>query len=66
MMAPTSTSFIATMSSSSIPPATSSLIIGKGQEGRFFPLFALPLMVKVLGKGAKRAGRRYNNTDKTF
>ena len=36
---------------------------GKGQEGEFFPSSALPLMMKVLGKGVKRAGIGYNNMD---
>ena len=39
-------------------------IIGKGQEGGFLPSLALPLMMKVLGKGARRAGRGWNNMDK--
>ena len=39
-------------------------IIGKGQEGGFLPLLELPLMMKVLGKGARRAGRGWNNMDK--
>ena len=36
---------------------------GKGQEDGFLPLFALRLMMKVLGKGVRRARGRYNNTD---
>ena len=38
-------------------------IIGKGQEGGFFPLLALPLMIQVLGKGVRRAGRGCGNMD---
>ena len=30
---------------------------GKGQEGGIFPLLTLTLMMKVLGKGVKRAGK---------
>ena len=50
--------------SSLTQPISSSFInaiTGKGQEGRFLPLLALPLMIKVLGKGVKKAGRGYNN-----
>ena len=36
---------------------------GKGPEGGFLPLLALPLMMKVLGKGVTRAGRGYNKMD---
>ena len=64
MMAPMAASLIATMVSSLIQPIASSLInslTAKGQECGFLPLFALPLMIKVLGKGVRRAGRGYIN-----
>ena len=32
---------------------------GKCQEGGILPLFASLLMMKVLGKGVKKAGKRY-------
>ena len=38
----------------------------EGQEDGILPLLALPLMMKVLGKGARRAGKGYNNTNKNF
>ena len=62
-------SLIASMASLLIQPVASSLInalIGKGQEGGILPLLVLPLMIKVLGKGDTRAGRKYNNMDKNF
>ena len=34
----------------------------KGQEGVFLPLLALPLIVKVLGKGVLRALRGYKKS----
>ena len=35
---------------------------GKGQEGGFLPLIALPLMIKtVSGNRLKRAGKGYND-----
>ena len=53
------------MTSSLIQPVASSLInastgkrvkrVEKGQEGVFLPLLALPLIVKVLGKGVLKA-----------
>ena len=49
-----------------IKPVASSLIItitGKGQEGGFLPLLALPLMMKALGKVVRKAGGGSNNTD---
>ena len=49
-------SLIATMASSLI-----NYITGKGQEGGFLTLLALPLMTKVLGEGVRRAGRGYMN-----
>ena len=55
------------MAASLIQPVASSLIndiTGKGQEGGFLQLLTLPLMMKVLGKGVRRAGRGYNNMDK--
>ena len=57
---------IKTMAASLIQPVASSLInsiTGKGQERGFLPLLALSLMIKVLEKGVRRAGRRYNNMD---
>ena len=60
-------SVIATMVSSLMQFMASSLInvvfgkggttAVKGQEGRILPLTALPLMIKVQGKGAQRARR---------
>ena len=41
-------------------------IAGKGYEDRFLLLLALPLMMKVLGKGVRRAGRVFDNMDKSF
>ena len=75
MMAPMPASLIALMNSSLIEPIATSIIAfrassiiafrdGKGQEGRFLPFLALPLMMKVLGKGVRRAGRGY--ISKTF
>ena len=64
MMSPMAASLIAPMASSLIQPAASSLInalTGTRQEGGFLPLLALLLMMKVLGKGIRRAGRVYNN-----
>ena len=52
-MAPMAASLIVPMASSLIQPVASSLtnaLSGKGQEGRFLPLLAFPLMIKVLGK----------------
>ena len=59
-MAPIAASLIAPMASSLIQPVTSSLINaipGKEQEGRILLLVASPLMMKVLRKGERRAGR---------
>ena len=64
MMALMAASFIAPMASSLMQPITSSLInsiTAKGQEGGFLPLLALPLIMKVLGKGVRRAARGYMN-----
>ena len=36
---------------------------GKVQEYRMLPLLALPLLMKLLGKGLTKAARRYNNLD---
>ena len=58
MMAPMAASLIAPMASLFMQPVASSLInaiSGKGQEGGFLPLLALPLMMKVLGKGVTNA-----------
>ena len=56
-----------------VQPLTSSLInvitikgirkAGIRQEGGFLPLSVLPLIMKALGKGIMRAGRRYNTMD---
>ena len=59
-MAPVAASLIAPMASSLIQPVASSLmnaITRKGQEGGFLPLLALPLMMRVLEKEVRRAGR---------
>ena len=64
MMIPMATSLIAPMASSLIQPIVPSLInsiTGKGQEGGLLPLLALPLIMKVLWKGVRRAGRGYMN-----
>ena len=61
MMVPMAVSLIAPIASSLIKPVTCSLInnisgkgvmrVGKGQEGGFLPLLALPLIMKVLQIG---------------
>ena len=59
MMAPITASSIALMGSSLISLLTSLLInviSGKGPEGEFLLLLALPLIMKVLEKGVRRAG----------
>ena len=68
MMAPFAASLIAPVASLLI-----NLITGKwptrarkGQEDGILQLLALPLMMKVLGKGVRRAGKGYNNTNKNF
>ena len=64
MMAPIAASLIPPMTSSLIQPVASSLInsiTGKGQEGGFLPLLALPLTMKLLGKGVRRVKRGYMN-----
>ena len=69
MMAPMAASLIAPMDPSLIQPTASSLINSitrKGQEDRFLPLLALLLMLKVLGKGVRRAGRGYMNKNFQF
>ena len=38
--------------------------VGKEQEGEILPVLALPLMMKVLGKGVTITGKRYKNVDK--
>ena len=73
MMALMNACLIEIMVSSLIQPATSSFInavtgkwvrkAGIGQEGGFVPLLALELMMKVLGRGVRGTGRRYNNMD---
>ena len=68
-MAHMAASLIAPMASSLMQPVASSLvnaISGKEQEGGFLPLLALSLIVKVLGKGNRRAGKGYNNMNKNF
>ena len=66
MMAPMAISLITPVASSLIEPVASLLIntiTGKGQKGGFL---ALPLIMKVLGKRARRAERGYNNMNKNF
>ena len=36
---------------------------GKGHGGGFLPFLALPLMMKVLEKGVRRAGTGYHKMD---
>ena len=38
----------------------------KGEEGRFLPLLALPLTVKVLRKEVIKIGRRCNNINHMY
>ena len=69
MIAHIAASLITLVASSLIQPVAFSLvkaISGKGQEGVFLPLLALPLMTKVWGKGLRSTRRRYNNTNKDF
>ena len=69
MMGPMTTSLMAVIAYSLTQHVASSLInsiTGKRQEGGFLPLLALPLMMKVLGKGVRRAGRGYMNKDFYF
>ena len=71
MMASMAASLIEPMASLLIQPVTSSLInaisgkrvirAGRRHKGGFLSLLALPLMMKVLGKRATRAGKGYNN-----
>ena len=75
-MATMAASLIPPMASSLIRPVASLLINAfsgkgftiavKGQEGRIIPLLALPLMIKVLWKGVRRAGRGHNKMDLKF
>ena len=61
MTTPLAISIIACMASSLIHPLASSLIndiTREGQKGGFLPLLALPLTIKIIGKGVRRA---YNN-----
>ena len=69
MMAPAAALLIAPMASSLIHPIAYSLInyiTGERRKGRFLLLLALPLMMKVLGKGVRRAGRGYKNKSFSF
>ena len=53
MIAPIDASLIAPMASSFVQPMTfllTNAITGKTQKYRFFPLLALPLIIKVLEK----------------
>ena len=62
-------SLIAPMISVLIQFVASLLIIamsGEGQEGDFLPLLALPLMLKVLEKEIRGAGRGCTNMDKNI
>ena len=64
MMAPMGASLITPIASSLIQPIASSLIksvSGKLQEVGFLPLLSQPLILKILGKGVRRAGRGYMN-----
>ena len=66
MIEPVSASLIAPIASSLIKTVPSSFlkpITGKGQESRLLLLLALPLLIKFLGNGARRAGVGYNNMD---
>ena len=68
MMAPVVASLIAPVTSSLIQPVSSSLInivsrkgvmiAGKGQEGEFFPLLVLPLILKVLERKSHKSSYR--------
>ena len=52
--------FLAPMASSLIHPVAYSVInaiTGKGQEGGFLSLLALPLIMQFLEKGVRSAGR---------
>ena len=64
MMATMVASLIAPMTSSLIQP-TASLLINciteRGHKDEFFSLLTPPLMMKVLGKIVRRAGRGYMN-----
>ena len=68
MMAPVAASLIAPLASSLINAITGKWATRtrKGQEDGIIPLLALPLTMKVLGKGVRRAGKGYSNTDKNF
>ena len=62
-------SFMTHLTSSLIQTAAFSLInaiIGKGKECGFLPFLALLLMMKVQGKGVRRAGRGYKSINKNF
>ena len=75
LMAPVAASLIELMASSLIQTMAFSLIIsisgkrvmkaGKEKEHGILLLLALPLMMKVLGKGVTRARKGYNNRDHT-
>ena len=66
----------APMAASLKQPVASSLInaitgrwvrkTGKGREGGILSLLGLHLMMRVLGKGVRRAGKGYDNMDKIF
>ena len=60
MMTPIAASLIAPMASSLINAISGKEVIrvGLGQVGGFFPLIALPLMMRVLGKRVTRLGKR--------
>ena len=76
MLAPAAASLIANMDFSLIKPTAPSLInaitgkgvrgAGKRQEGKILSLLKLPLMIKILGKGVRRAGRGNNSIYKNF
>ena len=70
LIAPMAVPLIVPMASLLIQPIPSLLIcaifgkrvmgVGKAQEERFLPLLALPLIMKVMWKEDKRAGKGYN------
>ena len=69
MIAHMAVSLITPMASSLIQPVASSLvnpIPRKVEEGRFLPLLAFLLRVKVPGNGVRRAEKGYNSTNRNF
>ena len=66
MTAPMAALLIASMASSLMRPLTFSLINDTSGKGEFLPLLALSLMMKIIKKRVRRAGKRYNKMDKRF